>query len=218
MGRRARGRPPHDDVLTPAEWRIAHAVQHGMSDREIAERRGISRDGVRFHVKNLRAKLGLPTRQALRLWFRPPKHSGLARQESITMNELELGPIGQISRSVADIRKAEHWYGEVLGLRHLFTFGKLAFFDCGGTRLFLTLEATPSSSESVVYFRVEVIAQAYERLKSKGVEFINAPHLIHRHADGVEEWMAFFKDLEGRPLAIMSRVEPGAPGRPSAAQ
>ena len=129
------------------------------------------------------------------------------------MNELELGPIGQISRSVADIRKAEHWYGEVLGLRHLFTFGKLAFFDCGGTRLFLTQEATPSSSESVVYFRVEVIAQAYERLKSKGVEFINAPHLIHRHADGVEEWMAFFKDLEGRPLAIMSRVEPGAPGQ-----
>lgn len=206
MGRRARGRPPHDDVLTPAEWRVAHAVQHGMSDREIADRRGISRDGVKFHVKNLRAKLGLPTRQALRLWFRPPKDSLLARQGSITMSDLELGPIGQISRSVGDIQKAEHWYGEVLGLRHLYTFGKLAFFDCGGTRLFLTQEGAPSSSESILYFRVDDIARTHQSLQSKGVEFINAPHLVHRHADGVEEWMAFFKDPDGRPLAIMSRV------------
>jgi len=29
---------------------------------------------------------------------------------------------------------------------------------------------------------------------------------VHRHADGTEEWMAFFKDPEGRPLAIMSQV------------
>jgi len=42
-----RGRPPYDDVLTPAEWRVVHAVQHGMSNREIAARRGISRDAVR---------------------------------------------------------------------------------------------------------------------------------------------------------------------------
>jgi len=30
--------------------------------------------------------------------------------------------------------------------------------------------------------------------------------MIHKHADGAEEWMAFFKDNEERPLAIMSRV------------
>lgn len=206
MGRRTRGRPPHDDVLTPAEWRIAHAVQHGMSDREIAERRGISRDGVKFHVDNVRAKLELRDRQALREWFQPPKHGALARQERNTMNQLELGPIGQISRSVGDIERAQHWYAQALGLRHLFTFGKLAFFDCGGTRLLLTQEAAPSAVESILYFRVDDIAQAHQTLKDKGVEFINAPHLIHRHADGTEEWMAFFKDPEGRPLAIMSRV------------
>jgi hypothetical protein len=28
--------------------------------------------------------------------------------------------------------------------------------------------------------------------------------MIHRHADGSEEWMAFFDDNEARPLAIMS--------------
>ena len=208
MGRRARGRPAHDDILTPAEWRIAHAVQHGMSDREIAERRGISRDGVKFQVDNVREKLDLRTRKALRQWFQPPKDSALARQRSNIMKELALGPIGQISRSVGDIQRAEHWYGQVLGLPHLYTFGKLAFFDCGGTRLMLTQEAAPSSSESILYFRVDDIAQAHESLQSRGVEFSTATHLLHPHADGTEEWMAFFKDPEGRPLAIMARVAP----------
>jgi hypothetical protein len=32
--------------------------------------------------------------------------------------------------------------------------------------------------------------------------------LIHKHADGTEAWMAFFKDPDGRPLAIMSQAVP----------
>jgi hypothetical protein len=42
------------------------------------------------------------------------------------------------------------------------------------------------------------------------VEFINAPHMIHRHEDGTEEWMAFFNDNEGRPLGIMSKSVPSS--------
>jgi hypothetical protein len=30
--------------------------------------------------------------------------------------------------------------------------------------------------------------------------------MIHKHADGTEEWVAFFKDNEDRPLAIMAQV------------
>jgi methylmalonyl-CoA/ethylmalonyl-CoA epimerase len=30
--------------------------------------------------------------------------------------------------------------------------------------------------------------------------------MIHRHEDGTEEWMAFFEDNEGRPLALMTQV------------
>jgi methylmalonyl-CoA/ethylmalonyl-CoA epimerase len=30
--------------------------------------------------------------------------------------------------------------------------------------------------------------------------------MIHKHVDGTEEWMAFFNDPEGRPLAIMSQL------------
>lgn len=120
-----------------------------------------------------------------------------------------LGPLGQIARSVKDIQHSESWYRDTLGLQHLYTFGPLAFFDCGGTRLMLTQEsATSSAAESVLYFRVSDIRQSHEQLEQSGVVFIGAPHMIHRHADGMEEWMAFFKDPEGRTLAIMSQVKP----------
>ena len=123
-----------------------------------------------------------------------------------TTRELGLGPIGQISRSVRDIDEACTWYGQVLGLKHLYTFGKLAFFDLGGTRLYLSAEGDAAGPESVLYLRVDDIGAAYTQLSARGVEFKGAPHLIHRHADGTEEWMAFFKDPEGRFLALMSQV------------
>lgn len=202
-----RGRPRHDDILTPTEWRIAHSVQHGMTSRQIAKRKGISPDGVKFHVENVLSKLGLPNRKALRSWFQPPKGSALLRQARATMNDVMLGAIAQISRSVGDIKRAEQWYREVLGLQHLYTFGNMAFFDCGGTRLMLTQQESTPTTESILYFRVSDIAQAHERMKAQAIEFINAPHMIHRHADGTEEWMAFFKDPEGRPMAIMAQAK-----------
>jgi DNA-binding CsgD family transcriptional regulator/catechol 2,3-dioxygenase-like lactoylglutathione lyase family enzyme len=202
-----RGRPPHDDLLTPAEWRVVHAVKHGMTSRQIAEHRRISIDAVKFHVANALAKLGLTNRKALRHWHAPPKQSALNNHKETNMNApLALGPIGQISRSVRDIKESQAWYSGVLGVPHLYSFGKLAFFDCGGTRLMLTEEAKVAASESILYLRVADIAAAHDDLHSRGVEFINAPHMIHKHADGTEEWMAFFKDPEGRTLAIMSQV------------
>ena len=127
------------------------------------------------------------------------------------MNEpLKLGPIGQISRTVRDIQQSESWYRDVLGVPHLYTFGKIAFFDMGGTRLYLTQEAESPSQESILYLRVADIQFAHQALKSRGVEFISAPHMIHKHPDGTEEWMAFFKDPEARPLALMSQAKPAA--------
>jgi len=120
---------------------------------------------------------------------------------------VQLGKVGQISRSVRDIAQAEAWYGKVLGLKHLFTFGKLAFFDLNGTRLYLSAEGAEQQGESILYFSVPDIAAAHETLKSRGVEFLQPPHMVHKHGDGTEEWMAFFKDPEGRPLALMSQVK-----------
>ncbi len=118
-----------------------------------------------------------------------------------------LGAIGQISRTVSDIAQGETWYGTVLGLKHLYTFGKLAFFDCDGVRLLLTETETPLPAESLLYLRVVDIATAYSQLQARGVEFTHAPHLVHRHGDGTEEWMAFFKDFDQRPLALMAQVK-----------
>jgi catechol 2,3-dioxygenase-like lactoylglutathione lyase family enzyme len=177
-----------------------------MSNRAIAARRGISTDAVKFHVSNAIAKLGLADRQALRRWFREPRASALGRREK-TMNALKLGPLAQISRTVRDIKESEAWYAKTLGLPHLYTFGSLAFFDCGGTRLYLHAQGKPGP-ESILYLRVDDIRAAYDRLRARGVEFADAPHMIHRHADGTEEWMAHFNDPEGRPLAIMAQVKP----------
>src|ERR1700761_3722618 len=122
---RGRGRPRHDDVLTPAEWRVVHAIQHGMTNREIATRQGVSLDAVKFHVANAIAKLGLHDRKALRRWFRAPKGSALSRMEGTMSSTFKLEAVGQISRSVNDIERAEEWYGNVLGLTHLYTFGTM---------------------------------------------------------------------------------------------
>jgi methylmalonyl-CoA/ethylmalonyl-CoA epimerase len=113
---------------------------------------------------------------------------------------------------VADIDRSEAWFRDVLGLTHLYSFpssiGKLAFFDCGGTRLFLeTAKDGKPGEQSVLYFRVPDINAAYEELQAKGVEFTDAPHMIFKHPDGMEEWMAFFKDCDGQPLSIMSQVK-----------
>lgn len=119
---------------------------------------------------------------------------------------LMLGTISQISRTVRSIEEAQRWYGEVLGLEHLYTFGNLAFFDCDGIRLFLSEAEDASAPESIIYFNVADIRSAHAELTKRGVEFLGAPHMIHRHSDGTEEWMAAFKDNEGRPLAILSKV------------
>ena len=116
-----------------------------------------------------------------------------------------LGAIGQLSRSVADIVAAETWWRDVLGVPHLYTYGKLAFFDCGGVRLMLSAESGEAHN-NIIYFRVDDIVASHAQLAARGVEFIDPPHLIHRHADGTEEWMAFFSDNEERPLALMSQV------------
>ena len=221
-------------MLTPAEWRTVNAIRHGMTTRRIAQHQGVSIDAVKFHLANALAKLGLANRAALRSWRGVPANSLLTKSSPQTKTngaapmptdadggQLQLGPIGQISRQVRDFEVTVDWYQKVLGLPHLYTFGQLAFFDCGGTRLMLSppepepapapgaaSKAPDPGEPSLLYFRVTDIQRAYDELIARGIHFRGAPHLIHRHDSGVEEWMAFFDDPEGHPLAIMSQVQP----------
>jgi len=179
-----------------------------MTTKEIAAWHGVSLGAVKYHVGNALQKLGFRDRRALRNWTGVPRDSALALFERTEEAMTKLAAIGQVSRKVRDIEQSKAWYGDKLGLTHLYTFGKLAFFDCNGTRLYLQQTDEPPQQESILYFRVPDIQAAFAELMARGVVFQAAPHLIHRHGDGTEEWMAFFDDPEGRPLAIMAQVAP----------
>lgn len=121
-----------------------------------------------------------------------------------------LGPIGQIALTVSDIGRAVTFYRDSLGMRFLFQVPNLAFFDCGGIRLMLSLpEKAAEGSSSVIYYMVGDIQQAFQTLTSRGVAFEGHPHLIARMPDH-ELWMAFFRDPDGNLLALMSEVRPQA--------
>jgi methylmalonyl-CoA/ethylmalonyl-CoA epimerase len=114
--------------------------------------------------------------------------------------------LGQVARTTKRFEESHAWYRDVLGLPELYSFGNLAFYDLGGVRMMLSGEEGGITSESILYFRVPDIHAAKAELEGRGVKFINAPHLIHRHEDETEEWMAAFEDNEGRPLQLMMQV------------
>ena len=184
---------------------MVEAVRHGATNPAIAARQGVSVDAIKYHVANALSKLGMHRREELRLWNGVRRDSALFSKEKPVESTVVLGAIGQIARTVNDVAAARRWYEDVLGLPHLYSFGNLAFFDCGGVRLFLT-EREGSASDSILYFRVDDIRAAHDALSKRGVAFTHAPHMIHRHDDGTEEWMAFFNDNEERPLALMEQV------------
>jgi len=180
-----------------------------MTNGDIRRRLGVSLDAVKYHVSNALGKLSLNTRSELKHWHGAPSGSALhAGSHPMTESSSLLGSIGQISRHVRDLNAAVTWYRDVLGLKHLFTFGTLAFFDCHGIRLFLSAgdKEQGEPGDSILYFRTDNIEAAYHQLSARGVTFRGAPHMIHRHESGVEEWMAFFEDIDGKLLALMSQV------------
>ncbi len=115
-----------------------------------------------------------------------------------------LGKIGQIHVSVADVDRAVAFYRDVLGLPFLFQVPgqPMAFFDCGGVRLYLGVpESEEYRSRGMLYFSVDDLDEAYETLRGRGVEFAAPPHLVHGD-DHSELWMAFFADPDGNNLAL----------------
>jgi len=189
-------------------------VRHGFRRAEIAQRRGTSVDAVKYHLANISGKLGVGTRE-LRHWPGIPTTTALARRRTdsnmTTQATTHIGTIGQISLSIRDVARAELFYGETLGLPHVFTFGDLAFFDADRTRLYLhRKDEADWRPGSILYFLVDDIHATQERLAQAGVQFSGAPHVIYTDDDtGTEEWMTFFSDGEGNTLALMARVSPG---------
>ena len=117
---------------------------------------------------------------------------------------LNLGALGQIALTVEDVERATVFYRDRLGLKFLFAAPPgLAFFDLAGVRLMLSRPEGAEKNTSVLYFRVDDLESAYGTLKSRGVEFVDAPHVVHK-APGYELSMTFFRDSEGNLLALMN--------------
>jgi catechol 2,3-dioxygenase-like lactoylglutathione lyase family enzyme len=114
-----------------------------------------------------------------------------------------LSRIRQIALVVHDLPAAIAFYRDRLGMRFLFQAPPgLAFFDCDGIWLMLsTPEKEFDRPGSVIYFEVPDIDATYRTLAERGVEFIDPPHLI-ADMGKYELWMAFFRDLDGNPLAL----------------
>ena len=120
---------------------------------------------------------------------------------------ISLSQIGQIAQTVGDLERSIDFYRNTLGIRFLFQFPGLAFFDCGGVRLMLSLPEgnVKPGRESVLYFKVHDLTAAYEALAAKGVSIESPPHLIARMPDH-ELWMAFFRDPDEHLVGLMCEV------------
>lgn len=123
---------------------------------------------------------------------------------------VNLSQIGQIAFATADVNKAEAFYEKVVGLRKLYRFGDLVFFDCAGVRLMIsqTDDAEAIAKASALYFRCADIALARAELERRGAAFIDQPHRIAPMEDH-DLWMTFFPDPDGHVLALMCEAPKG---------
>lgn len=115
--------------------------------------------------------------------------------------------VGQIGIPVKNIERATAFYQERLGLTLLFNTDTMAFFDCDGVRLLLTLPENEQFAHpsSVLYFQVEDLKAKYEELLATGVNFVGQPHIVAKIGN-TETWMVFFMDSEENTHAFMSEV------------
>jgi len=128
-----------------------------------------------------------------------------------TESRFGLDRIGQIAVNVKDLDRATAFYRDVLGMRPLFQAPKLAFFDCGGIRLMLSLPEKPEFDHpgSILYYKVDDIKAAHTALRGRGVPFEGEPHVVAQ-LPAHDLWMAFCRDSEGNLLALMSEVRRAA--------
>jgi methylmalonyl-CoA/ethylmalonyl-CoA epimerase len=121
--------------------------------------------------------------------------------------QLQISRIGQVAIPVHQLERAVTFYRDMLGMTFLFQTPDLAFFQCGETRLLLSIPEGPGASHhaSVLYYQVEDIQSAYQLLRQRDVKLIDEPHLIAKMPDH-DLWMAFFEDTEGNMLGLMCEV------------
>ena len=114
----------------------------------------------------------------------------------------------QIAVPVRDLARAKRFYGESLGLTHLFDAPPcLAFYQCGQTRLMLSQPEGPETAGcSIFYYGVADARDAQCALAADGVAFEEEARCIARVGDK-DVWLAVARDSEGNLIGLMSEQE-----------
>ena len=117
-----------------------------------------------------------------------------------------LSTLGQILVPVTDVDRSTAFYRDQLGVRFLYAFPGIAFFDADGVRLYLASPEAPDfAGRATLYFKVPDIRAAVATLEARGVAFGGRPHVVHRDP-AYELWMAFTKDPDGNNIGLMCEV------------
>jgi methylmalonyl-CoA/ethylmalonyl-CoA epimerase len=113
--------------------------------------------------------------------------------------------LAQVAIPVHDLNRAKAFYGERLGLAHLFDAPPgLSFFQCGETRLMLgPPQQDEAGTGAIVYYQVDDIEAAHRDLAGSGVAFHSEPHFIARLGDK-DLWLAICRDPDGHMVGLMS--------------
>ena len=122
---------------------------------------------------------------------------------------MTLGPIMQILVPVENVERAATFYEDVLGLPLLFKYPGNAFFDAHGVRIYLAKPTEPGyAGPATIYFRVEDVSAAFDRLVAAGAAVREAPEIAHRDED-YDLWLAFVTDLDGNNIGLMREAPKG---------
>jgi len=121
---------------------------------------------------------------------------------------LNISQVGQIALPVLDVDRAEAGFEKVLGLRKLYRFGNLTFFDCAGVRLLLEKDQPSGNRDRLHLFSLRRYRARGCRAEKRGLAFDSTPRLIAK-MDDHDLWMAFFRDPDGHTLAVMQEAPKG---------
>lgn len=108
-----------------------------------------------------------------------------------------------------DLDKAKAFYRDLLGLPVLLEENHVVHFDAGSVRLAIHRYPTGEKGEApegFIVFSVDDLAETYEDLRRRGVEFLGPP------ADRPYGRVAYLRDPEGHEIGLVEEPRKGTEG------
>jgi DNA-binding CsgD family transcriptional regulator/catechol 2,3-dioxygenase-like lactoylglutathione lyase family enzyme len=216
MTSRRRGRPPHPDLLTPAEWSVLRYVRGRLSYGQIALGRRISRDAVKQHAANIRRKLGLVNRAELEHWRGQPSEHQRSSQDALGSDTMPINRV-DILINVSDVERSLSFYRDLIGMKVDATWADedgrarwAKLIASGGSSLMLNQPSghpladrasRPAYRDAVVYLKMDSTDELHAvhcRLGQSGAE----PGECHDEMYGLREFTV--RDPDGYEVALVT--------------